>query len=210
MHQLFAITALLWVAALTPGPNNLVVWRAAGRGGMRAAMPAIGGIVLGGMLLLAVAALGADVAFAAHPLLRGWVGVIGALYLAWLGTTLAASGLAPHRGGPNAAGPALPAGMLGLVGFQFLNPKSWVMVLTVLAAIPIASMRDYVMLAGLFVLIPGLSLLLWAVLGAALSRWLTRSAVGRSVDVAMGAVLVVCAFLLMIESHLLHLPELPK
>lgn len=210
MHQLFAIAALLWVAALTPGPNNLVVWRAAGHGGMRAAMPAIGGIVLGGVLLLAVAALGAGAAFAAHPLLRGWVGAIGALYLAWLGTTLAASGLAPRRGGTNAAGPALPAGTLGLVGFQFLNPKSWVMVLTVLAALPIASLRDYAMLTGLFVLIPGLSLLLWASLGAVLSRWLMRSAVGRSVDVAMGAVLMVCAFLLLIESHLFHLPELPK
>ncbi len=175
MSDLFTIVSLLGVAAITPGPNNLVVWRAANRAGLRGAMPAIVGVVLGGLLLLAVMALGAGTAFAAHPSLRGWARVAGSLYLAWLGLSLCAAGLAPTRAG--AAEPALPAGTPGLIGFQFLNPKSWVMVLTVLAAWPAAGLRDYLPLAGLFVLIPGLCLLLWAVLGAC-----TRALAGASTD----------------------------
>jgi len=97
MNPLLAVCGLLCVAAITPGPNNLVVLRAAGHAGLRGAMPAIVGIVCGGLLLLAVMALGAGAAFATHPPLRRWAGAIGALYLVWLGVSLCAAGIAPRR-----------------------------------------------------------------------------------------------------------------
>jgi threonine/homoserine/homoserine lactone efflux protein len=197
MNPLLAACGLLCVAAITPGPNNLVVLRAAGHAGLRGAMPAIVGIVCGGLLLLAVMALGAGVAFATHPPLRRWTAVIGALYLVWLGISLCLAGIRSRHGAATSA--ALPAGVLGLIGFQFLNPKSWVIVLTVLAAMPATGLHDYLPLAGLFMLIPTLCLLLWAALGAWLARWLVRPTVRRGVDIVMGALLVACAFLLLIE-----------
>jgi len=207
VHQLLAISGLLFVAAITPGPNNLVVLRAAERAGMRAALPAIVGIVLGGLLLLGVAALGAGVAFTTHPSLRWWLAAIGSLYLAWLGVVLFASGIAPRAG----TGPSmLPAGVPGLIGFQFLNPKSWVMVLTVLAAFPVPGLRGYLSLAGLFVLIPGACLLLWAWLGAWLSRWLARPPARRGIDMLMGALLITCAFLLLLDSRFPFTTEISR
>lgn len=196
MDQLLAAASLLGVAAITPGPNNLVVLRAAGHAGLRGALPAIVGIIGGGLLLLAITALGAGAAFAAYPPLRRAVGAIGAAYLVWLGLSLVAAGFAAK---PAAASPNLPAGTLGLVGFQFLNPKSWVLVLTVLAAMPATGPGDYLSLVGLFTLIPAACLLLWAVLGAWLARWLPLPPVRRGVDIAMGALLVACAALLLIE-----------
>lgn len=197
MDPLLAACGLLCVAAITPGPNNLVVLRAAGHAGLRGALPAIAGIVGGGLLLLAVTALGAGTAFAAHPPLRRWTAAIGALYMTWLGLSLCMAAVAPRHVAATSA--ALPAGTLGLVGFQFLNPKSWVIVLTVLAAVPATGLRDYLPLAGLFVLVPALCLLLWAALGAWLARWLVRPTVRCSVDLAMGVLLIACAFLLLIE-----------
>ncbi|EIM03041.1 lysine transporter LysE [Rhodanobacter thiooxydans] len=197
MDSLLTAGGLLSVAAITPGPNNLVVLRAAGHAGVRGALPAIAGIVCGGLLLFAVTALGAGAVFAAHPPLQRWTGAVGALYLAWLGVSLCIAGIAPRHAAATSA--ALPAGTLGLIGFQFLNPKSWVIVLTVLAAMPATGLRDYLPLAGLFVLIPILCLLLWAALGAWLARWLVRPAVRHGVDVVMGVLLVACALLLLIE-----------
>ena len=199
MDRLLALSGLLCVAAITPGPNNLVVLRAAARAGVRGAMPAILGIVLGGLSLLAVMLLGAGAVFAAHPLLRQWIGASGSLYLVWLGLSLCAGGIGPPKNGTASLQPTLPAGTLGLIGFQFLNPKSWVMVLTALAALPAHAPRDYLPLAGLFVLIPAFCLLLWAALGARLARWLARPAVRRGTDIVMGALLVACAGLLLIE-----------
>lgn len=197
MHHLLVLCGLLGVAAITPGPNNLIVLHAAGRAGVRGAIPAIVGVVAGGLLLLAVLALGVDAVFAAHPLLRRWIAVPGGLYLTWLGMTLVAGGIAPRRTNAAPRKSTLPTGTLALLGFQFLNPKSWVMVLTVLAALPVTGWRGYLTLAGLFVLIPTLCLLLWAGLGAYLARWLAQPRIRRSVDAVMGTSLVACAVLLL-------------
>jgi threonine/homoserine/homoserine lactone efflux protein len=197
MEQLLAAAGLLCVAAITPGPNNLVILRAAGTVGMRRTLPMIAGIVLGGLLLLAVTALGTATAFAALPSLRHGTALAGALYLAWLGASLCAAGIWPRPG--TAASPRLPAGTLGLIGFQFLNPKSWLLVLTVLAAMQATRTHDYLLLVAMFVLIPAPCLLLWAGLGASLARWLARPIARRGVDIVSGALLVACAALLLIE-----------
>jgi threonine/homoserine/homoserine lactone efflux protein len=119
------------------------------------------------------------------------VAVGGALYLAWLGCNVALS-----RTG-DGSGPALPAGVSGLFGFQFLNPKGWVMVLTVVAAMPAGGAIDrFLQLAPLFACIPACCLLLWAALGSALSRSLARPVVRLWTDRVLGALLVASALLL--------------
>jgi len=197
-NQLLPLIGMLWVAALTPGPNNLVVLRASSRAGLRGALPAIVGIVLGGLLLLLLAALGTATVFIAQPSLRRWIGTIGALYLAWLGMSLLGGSL---RSAAHAAADAiaLPAGVPGLIGFQFLNPKSWVMVLTAVASLPATGVRGYLPLAALFTVIPACCLLLWAGLGRLLAHALARPPIRRRVDAGMGMLLIVCAGLLLIE-----------
>ena len=58
MNPLLPAAALILVAAITPGPNNLVVMHAAAQRGLRAALPPITGIVLGSLALYAVALAG--------------------------------------------------------------------------------------------------------------------------------------------------------
>lgn len=195
MNHLFALAGLLGIAAITPGPNNLVVLRAAMQAGLRGTLPAIAGVVLGGLLLLAVIAFGAGGLFTAYPSFQRWTGMAGALYLSWLGAALFVRAVATGSE-DSAFGHGLPISTFGLIGFQFLNPKSWVMVLTALATWPATGLRGHLPLAGLFVLIPTLCLLLWAVFGAWLARWLARPVVRRSVDAVMGALLVACAVFL--------------
>ncbi|MFC5525090.1 LysE family translocator [Rhodanobacter ginsengisoli] len=199
LDPLLPLTGMLWVAALTPGPNNLVVLRTASRAGLRGALPAIVGIVLGGLLLLLLTALGTTTVFIAQPSLRWWIGTIGASYLGWLGTSLLAGSLRPAPAHATSGAGALPAGLPGLIGFQFLNPKSWVMVLTALASVPATGWRGYLPLAALFTVIPATCLLLWAALGTLLSRALARPRVRRRVDAGMGALLIASAGLLLIE-----------
>jgi threonine/homoserine/homoserine lactone efflux protein len=196
MHELSAIAGLLFAAALTPGPNNLVVLREAGRDGVHGALPAIAGIVLGGLVLLCVVVAGAGQLLGHHAALREGITVAGGLYLAWLGLRLMAA--ARHRV-PASPGLTLPAGGWGLFGFQFLNPKGWAMVLTVVAAWPAARLSDYLPLAGLFTAIPFACLLLWAGGGTLLAPHLTREGFRRRVDTAMGALLLASASLLFID-----------
>jgi threonine/homoserine/homoserine lactone efflux protein len=195
MHDLLASAGLLLAAAITPGPNNLVVLREAGRGGVRGAAGAIGGIVLGGLALLGVVATGAGALLATHPTLRAALAAIGAAYMAWLGLRL----LGSTRGSASVGEAPLPAGALGLFGFQFLNPKGWAMVLTIVAAWPATSLPGYLPLALLFAVIPLACLLLWSLAGRLLAAQLARPRSRRRIDAAMGVLLLASAALLLVD-----------
>lgn len=204
MSALLAAAGLLLVAAITPGPNNLVVMRLAVHEGLVGALPAITGIVLGSVVLLALAVGGVGYALEAWPLLRPAIGLAGGAYLAGLGARLALA-----RARERTAGPSSPAGMAGLFGFQFLNPKAWIMVLTVIAATPPrARLPTFLLLAPLFALIPACCLALWACLGAALSPMLARPAAARWTDRVLGTLLIVCAAAVITDAVLsIPLPE---
>src|SRR5690606_13338787 len=107
------------------------------------------------------------------------------LYLVWLSGNLALA-----LDGSWAAA-TLPAGVCGLFGFQFLNPKGWVMTLTAVAALPAGdAIGRFLYLAPLFVCIPACCLSLWAVLGSAMARHLARPVVRQWTDRVLGALLV--------------------
>ena len=183
------VAGLVTIAAVTPGPNNLIVLRAASRAGVRGALPAITGVVLGGLAVLAVALVASDTAFAAAPRLRIAVAGAGCLYLMWLGGSLVR-----HAGHPSSE-PArgLPAASVaGLFTFQFLNPKSWVMVMTAIGAMPAGDASRW-SLGVVFTAIPASCLLSWAIAGAALTRWLAQPRIAAWVDRAMGVLLVATA-----------------
>jgi threonine/homoserine/homoserine lactone efflux protein len=198
MLTLLSTAGVIAAGALTPGPNNLVVLREAARGGWPAALRSILGIVSGGLALLALVSFGAGPLLAAHPGLATAVRVVGGAYLVWLGIRLAARGSA--AGSSQQTGlTGLPAGLLGLFGFQLLNPKAWVLVLTALSAAR-ADAEPNVAWAGLvalFVAIPAASLALWSLLGVALVRSRRRPAPAW-LDRTLGVLLVLCAGILLL------------
>jgi threonine/homoserine/homoserine lactone efflux protein len=231
MDALIGAAGAIAAAALTPGPNNFVVMRTAARGGLAAALPAIAGVVLGSLALLALVVAGAGAAFDAVPHLRAALAIAGCLYLVWLGARLLRGGadggsgpatapdaqdaqmaqdrqaaqdgkpienLQAARETPRAADSQerLPAGVAGLFGFQFLNPKSWVLVLTATAATPAGwgGLARFGRLAALFAIIPTVCLLLWAAMGKA------TAAAGTWLDRILGALLIASALLLLAEA----------
>ena len=193
MSAVAGVAGLVAIAAVTPGPNNVIVLRAASRGGVRGAWPAIVGVVLGGLVMLAVALAASDAAFAVAPGLHAVVGVAGCAYLAWLGLGMV------RRAGRASDGPArgLPAvSVAGLFAFQFLNPKAWVMITTAIGAMPVGA--PVWPLAVVFTAIPATCLALWAIAGAALARRLAQPRVATWADRGMGVLLIATALALVL------------
>ena len=197
MPSLLAVAGVVLVAAITPGPNNLVVMRAAVAGGVRAALPAIAGIVAGGLVMVGVVTTGLGGALVAAPRLRLVIASAGAVYLAWLGLRLALAPTAASEQPRAHPGDEQPATALSMFAFQFLNPKGWVMVATATAAWADGPLWQ---LATLFAVIPAACLLLWSGLGSAMARYLDRASVARWFDRAMGTLLVISAVALVLES----------
>jgi threonine/homoserine/homoserine lactone efflux protein len=97
LSLLLAWSALALAAAMSPGPDTLLVAGHAARGGLRAGLAAVAGIVTGGLWYMALLGAGLLSLLSASPTLFLVVKIGGAVYLAWLGFKLI---LGAVRGAP--------------------------------------------------------------------------------------------------------------
>jgi threonine/homoserine/homoserine lactone efflux protein len=197
-QTLLATVGVLVVGSMTPGPANFVVMREAGRAGWRGALSATAGIVAGTLALLLLVYAGVGAALAAAPRFAAAVATVGCAYLLGLGLRLAAARCSAAR----ERWPRPPVEEWGLVAFQLLNPKAWLLVLTVTASAQ-AELGPRLALPGLitlFTLVPATCLALWAWTGVALERRLRSPATRALIDRAMGMLLIASAALLLIDT----------
>jgi threonine/homoserine/homoserine lactone efflux protein len=161
------ITAMV-AAAITPGPNNLIVLAVSGRGGIRSAVRPIAGVAIGSIALLLTVWASAAQLISLLPGFRLIVGLLGGAYLAWLGLMLIL-----RSGELDVTPRMLPTGSISMALFQILNPKTWMFISAVTAA-GLANPDDLIGLPLLLAVAPAVMigcLLVWASAGSLLSAW---------------------------------------
>jgi threonine/homoserine/homoserine lactone efflux protein len=187
MEALLGLAGYSLVAAVTPGPNNVVLWGIGLRYGYRAAIPYLLGIPLGVGTMVLAAAAGLGVLIATVPALGIGLKVVGSVYLLYLAWQVV--GLADVKEADVASAP----GFGESVAFQFVNVKAWFFVLSAVAAFRPAGV-DLVVGALLMAAVVMVTVLpcagLWAVGGDALSRFTRSVSVRRAVNLALAVVLV--------------------
>jgi threonine/homoserine/homoserine lactone efflux protein len=193
MEALLGLAGYSFVAAVTPGPNNVVLWGIGLRYGYRAAIPYLLGIPLGVGLMVLGAAAGLGVLIASAPALGIGLKVAGSVYLLYLAWQVA--GIAAIK----EADIASPPGFAQSVAFQFVNPKAWFFVLSAVAAFRPAGMDLLVgallmALVVMVIVIPSAGL--WAVGGDALSRVIRSPRANRAVNLVLAIVLVAMVVLI--------------
>jgi threonine/homoserine/homoserine lactone efflux protein len=179
--------ALLAVAAITPGPNNLIVMAAARRGGWVVALRSILGVVLGSLALLLICLASLRAVGHAGAMLFDLCTIGGGFYLAWLGLRLA---WGPETD-PAQVGASLTPARLVLI--QAANPKAWVLTATVAAGAADAGWRGIALTAAMLIAITGSCLVLWALAGRTFARLLSSQKARRRADQIMGLALVATA-----------------
>lgn len=117
--------------SVTPGPNNLMLAASGVNFGFRRTLPHMLGVSIGhGVQVGIVASLLAWVMTWLDDLRVALV-LAGCCYLMWLAWRQA------HAGQPGGGKSAQPLGFIGAALFQWVNPKSWMMVLnTVIIFLP--------------------------------------------------------------------------
>jgi threonine/homoserine/homoserine lactone efflux protein len=130
---LLAWSALALIVTLTPGPDTLLVAAHGARGGFRAGMAALMGIMTGVVWYGSLIAFGALSVLVAVPALFLAVKIAGALYLAWLGAGMIWSAVRGRKS--EASAKPVDLGKPYAQGFftNALNPK---VALFYLAALP--------------------------------------------------------------------------
>ncbi|WP_326948204.1 LysE family transporter [Amycolatopsis sp. NBC_01307] len=107
-------------AAVSPGPNFVLIAHTAAAGTRRTAVSVALGVVAAGGLLAAVAVFGLGAVLARTPWLATALRVVCGAYLAWLGIRLWLRARAPESAPPAARGGAFRQGVVS----NLTNPKA--------------------------------------------------------------------------------------
>lgn len=179
---LYALTTL-W----TPGPNNTMLAASGARFGFRASVPHASGVAMGFPVMLFLICLGLGELFRASSLLREtlrWGGVAVMLWLSW---KIATSGRAEVKSSDR------PFSFLAAAGFQWINPKAWLMAIGVATTYASGShpIAEAAMAMLVFAALGLTSSFGWMIFGAAIARLLKTERRLRAFNIAMGALLAV-------------------
>jgi threonine/homoserine/homoserine lactone efflux protein len=185
-----------FVSTATPGPNNLMLMASGVNYGVRRTLRHMAGVSLGFGAMTFAVGLGLTGIFAQAPWLYVVLRYGAAAYILYLAYKMATA-----KGVGSAVTGGKPMSFLGAVGFQWVNPKAWVMALGAITtyAEPEHLTRDVALMAATFVLINIPSSFAWAASGVAIKRFLKRGGALHVFNAVMAGLLVLSLYPLITE-----------
>lgn len=186
LEQAWAFVVFATVAAITPGPSNVMLTVTGMIVGILRGIPCLGGVAIGMGFMMMVVALGLGSVVLAYPVLLSAMKWFGAAFLLWLAWKIATSGQgdAPDR--------QKPVGFVGAFVFQWINPKSWLVSTSAVGTFLQPSggiVPQALAIGGLFFLVASSTGFLWLSFGVVLRRLLKQPRFRRAFNVLMALLL---------------------
>ena len=186
-EQTAAFVLFAVVAAVTPGPSNVMLTAAGANGGVVRGLPCLFGVTAGMGLMMFVVPLGLGSLILRNPLVLKALNWAGAAFLLWLSWKIATS----RR--MDSLPESRPVGFIGAAVFQWVNPKSWLVTASAAGAFLHTGAGSPVLqsalLGGLFVLVALPSCFVWLAFGATAQRLLQTPRRLRAFNITMGILL---------------------
>ena len=182
---IWAVTVFAVVGSFSPGPNTMIATSIGQRSGWRAAWPHALGVSVGFGSMLVLAASGTIAARWLSPELAGMLQWPAAAYLCWCAWSIATSAV----GSPGKVSQQ-HFSFAQSFGFQYVNPKAWMLAASATTAFPQATQGVMALVALLvWAAVAIASILFWAALGAELNRVLRTPRRERTFNISMGLAL---------------------
>ncbi|WP_236171834.1 LysE family translocator [Pseudomonas pseudonitroreducens] len=192
LSQWLPFVLFAFVASITPGPTNLLIFSNSARFGWSAALPIMfGGCAAAAALVLAVGS-GLGEVLASLPRVQQAMSMLGVLWLSWLAWQIFRSPPADLERDTNAA----RLGALGAAALQLVNPKTWMMALAVISVYAghgVNRLDRVQLLSLLFFLVSIPCTAVWAGLGIGSQRLLSATQMQR-LNQLMAVLLLVSAW----------------
>jgi threonine/homoserine/homoserine lactone efflux protein len=186
-EQAIAFFVFAVVAAITPGPSNLVLTSTGATIGVLRGLPSLCGVAIGMGLMLFLVAFGLGSLVLASPMILQGLKWCGIGFLLWLSWKIATAGRS------EATTDTDHVGFWRAAAFQWVNPKAWLVsasaVGTYLQADAGSAFTQALAFGVLFVLAALPSCFVWLAFGATAHRLLHTERAVRRFNVAMGALL---------------------
>ena len=193
-EQAVAFLLFAVVAAVTPGPSNVMLTAAGANAGVLRGLPCLLGVIVGMGLMMFLVPLGLGSLVLAHPLVLRILNWGGAAFLLWLAWKIAMSASLDAAAGGD------PVGFVGAALFQWINPKSWLVAASAAgtflhadAGSPLGQAAGLGVLFALAVLPSGF---VWLAFGATVHHVLRTRSRLRAFNVTMGVLLALSIVLI--------------
>jgi threonine/homoserine/homoserine lactone efflux protein len=183
------------VSSITPGPNNTMLMASGVHFGYRRTLAHLMGVQLGfGFMLIAVG-LGLHTVLSQFPAFYDVVRFAGAAYMVWMAWSLASARPQFQEQAvieQSAQNEPKPLGFWGAVLFQWVNPKAWVMAVTIMSAYvpPGAGLLQIAPLGLMFAVLGFPCSSVWVGFGSALRSYLQDAFRMRVFNCSMAAALL--------------------
>ena len=156
----------VFVAAFTPGPNNLLASYSGFNFGIKKSLPLIYGVTFGFPLLFIVVNFGLAIIFEKFPKLQDILKILGSVFLIYMAYKIATITKSENKEIKN------PAKFFNMLIFQFINPKA-----VIIAAIMVSTfisqgenfLLDTIIVVSVAIILSFLSITSWCLLGKFIS-----------------------------------------
>jgi threonine/homoserine/homoserine lactone efflux protein len=187
-NVILSLITFAFVAAITPGPNNTMLLASGVNFGFSRTRAHVLGVTIGFTIMILAVGLGIGRAFTLFPPLYLVLRVVSIAYLLWLAWRIATAGATD----PIVSDEARPMTFIEAALFQWVNPKGWMVCLSVAAnyVAPDDLWADVAVLSLVFLVISLISASSWALFGTSLRPFLRDEQAMRVFNIAMAAALV--------------------
>lgn len=187
--HLLSFSIFAFVAAFTPGPNNVMLAASGANFGLRRTLPHIFGICAGFLCMVVAASFGLTSMFSALPQLLILFKIAGGIFIVYLAWKIATA--APQQDKPQVS---QPLSFTAAALFQLINPKAVIVIISAISTYASASaspLHATILITSIFAIVTILSTLLWGYAGEILGRVLKQRNHLRIFNAAMACLLLV-------------------
>lgn len=203
LSAILPMSAFLLVAAITPGPVNIIATSTGAEHGFRRALPHVFGASVSYCLICLLAGTGLTGFLSGNPKIALAMQLAGGAFLLYLAWRIASAPVEPLPTGEKPMPPRLTTGFLNGFLAQGLNPKAWLASLSgaglFLAGSPHPSLSLMLYCGLAFAICVG-SIGTWAGLGGLLQAFLTRPERAKFFNLSMGGLLAACVMAMFFQA----------
>jgi len=193
--HLTTLMLFMFVAAFTPGPNNLLSSYSGFNFGIKKSLPLICGVTFGFPILIIIINSGLIIVFKKFPILQEIIKIIGSGFILYFAYKIAFNKNNEEQKTKN------PIKFFNMLFFQFINPKAVLFAIIVVSTFINTNesfFRDTIIVLSVALIFSFVSILSWCLLGKFLRRFATNKKFIQTFNYVMSFLLIVCIIMLYI------------
>ena len=190
--DLTALMILMFVAAFTPGPNNLLSSYSGFNFGIKKTLPLIYGVTFGFPLLIIIINSGLIIFFKKFPALQEIIKILGSVFILYFAYKVALSKSNEEQKIKN------PTKFFNMLFFQFINPKAVLFAIIVVSTFINMNenfIRDTTIVLSVAISFSFVSIFSWCLLGKFLRKFSTNDKFIQIFNYVMSFLLIVCVIM---------------